>query len=117
MEKKITFKQLCDYAMAKGYTPRQDPSKAKDYTQYYFAMYNQIYMALYQGERRIIRGHDKPEVCWICIDYNGKLYSIPSRTIRSSPMLCGFGLSDEAKDNICDFLGITRKHNELQKLL
>lgn len=64
-----------------------------------------------------MRGHDKPEVCWVCIDYNGKLYSIPSRTIRSSPMICGFALSDEAKHDIFQFLGLDRKKQELQKLI
>lgn len=39
MENKITFKHLCDYALANDYPARTEPNKAKDYTQHYFAMY------------------------------------------------------------------------------
>ena len=117
MEQKISFELLCNYAKEKGYTARTEPNKAKDYTQHYFCMYGQIYMALYQGERRTLRGHDKPEVCWVCIDCNGKLYSVPSRQIRNSPTICGFGLTDRAKAEIKQYMGITRKCEELNKLL
>lgn len=117
MERKISFNTLCKYAQAKGYTARTEPNTAKDYTKYYFTMYNQIYMSLYQGERRTLRGHDKPEVCWICVDYNGQLCSVPSRQIRTSTMIRGFSLSERAKEEIAQYMGITRKCEELNKLL
>ena len=117
MGEKALFRILCEYAKDKGFAARNEESKAKDYTQHYFCMYNQIYMALYEGERRIVRGHDKPEVCWICIDYNGDLHSIPSRTIRTSTQLRGFGLYGPAKEKILEYMGYTRKHNELNNLL
>lgn len=117
MENRITFNVLCKYAQEMGYTPRTEPNRAKDYTQYYFAMYNQTYMSLYQGERRTLRGHDKPEVCWVCIDYNGRLHSVPSRHIRTATMIRGFSLSERAKEEIARYMGITRKCEELNKLL
>ena len=117
MGEKAFFRVLCDYAKSQGFAARNEESKAKDYTQHYFSMYNQIYMSLYEGEKRTLRGHDKPEVCWICIDYNGKISSIPSRTIRTATQIRGFGLSDTAKEDILDFMGYTRRHNELNNLL
>lgn len=115
--RKITFPQIIRYAEAKGYEHRGEPSRAKDYTQYYFTQYGQIYMALYEGPRRILRGHDKPEVCWWCIDHNGKIVSLPSRSIRTSDYISGFGLTDKAKEEIFTFLGINRKSKELSQLI
>ena len=117
MEQRLSFPLLCRYAQAMGYTARTEPNSAKDYTQHYFTMYNQIYMALYQGERRTLRGHDKPEVCWVCIDYNGELHSVPSRQIRTSTTIRGFVLSNRAKTEIERYMGITRKREEINKLL
>lgn len=117
MEEKITFDLLCRYAKAKGYTARTEPNAAKNYSKYCFGMYNQIYMALYQVERIVFSGHDKPEVAWVCIDYNGTLRCLASRQIRTSKAIREFGLSDKAKQDILNYMGITRKRKELNKLL
>lgn len=117
MEYKITFNQIVKYAEGLGYEHREGPSRAKDYTQYYFRQYGQIYMVLYEGPRRVIRGHSKPEVCWWCIDHSGNIISLPARSIRTSDCICGFGLHEEAKKKIFTFLGIDRKAEELSQLI
>lgn len=105
MEQTITFEDVCEYAKNAGFAPRGEESKAKDYTQTYWhnpwAHFN--IMVLYEGEKRTLRGHEKPEVCWICIDCFGNIMSIPSRHIRMMDSICGFGLTAEGRDKIIKY--------------
>lgn len=105
MKYKITFEDVCEYAKSVGFAPRGEESRAKDYTQTYWhnpwGHFN--LMVLYEGEKRILRGHDKPEVCWICIDGFGEVMSIPSRHIRMMNNICGFGLTTEGSDKILKY--------------
>lgn len=86
------FDTVCRYGELR-YNRREGPSKAKDLScTYYYNHWKQVnIMALFEGEKRTLRGHDKPEVCWICIDEFGELSSIPARHLRMMDSICGFG--------------------------
>jgi hypothetical protein len=61
-------------------------------------------MALYEGEKRTLRGHDKPEVCWICIHGDGSVSSVPSRYFRTFMIeKKGFGFTQNGKQKIADY--------------
>lgn len=90
---KIEFWELIDYAKEKGYPERKDKSKrVKDMTGRMFVTFFQTVIVLYEGEKRIVRGHDKPEVCWICMAEDGKIMSIPARQLRAATKATGFCL-------------------------
>lgn len=79
------FKRVCDFAL-RGFPAREDASKAKDITGMIFintyTNSDMRWIALYEGERRIVGNRDTPEVCWICIGENGHIKSIAARHIR-----------------------------------
>lgn len=97
MEQRITFEEIIEYAEIMGFAHREGPSRAKNYSHLYFYNHwvHESIMVLYEGERRTLRGHDKPEVCWICVNYRGQVMSVPSRHLRLMDSMCGFGLSDQ----------------------
>lgn len=107
MEQKLLFQDVCDYALWKGFEPRpiEEKSRAKDYTQTYWKCPwdGSTLMALYEGVRRTLRGFEKPEVCWVCIDPYGNIRSIPSRHIRMMGPMCGFGFTDDARNEILKY--------------
>lgn len=99
----LTFEEVVKYAEIKGYTHREEPSRAKDYTKTYWEypwIPNTTIMALYEGEKRTLRGKKEPEVCWICISCYGNIMSVPSRHIRKMKELRGFGFLPEISDHI-----------------
>lgn len=100
----LTFELVCDYAK-QVFSPREDVSKAKDYTKTYWDLpySGRRVMALYEGEKRTLRGHDKPEVCWICVDEYGGVFSVPSRYIRKADMVCGFGFFPAGRQRLIDY--------------
>lgn len=100
----MTFELVCDYAK-QAFAPREGKSKAKDYTQTYWDLpySGRRVMALYEGEKRTLRGHDEPEVCWICVDEYAGVFSVPSRYIRKADMLCGFGFNPSGRQRIIDY--------------
>lgn len=106
MEKKfeMTFELVCEYAK-EAFPPRTDLSKAKDYTKTYWDLpySGRRVMALYEGEKRTLRGHDKPEVCWICVDEYAGVFSVPSRYIRQADMVCGFGFNPSGRQRLIDY--------------
>lgn len=99
----LTFDDVVKYAELKGYAHREEPSKAKDYTQTFWDYPwrpNTTIMALYEGERRTLRGKKEPEVCWICISCYGDIISVPSRHIRKMCEKRGFSFLPDVKDHI-----------------
>ena len=102
MEQKLTFANVCRYAEICGRSHRQEASRAKDMAQLYLYMPwgNKTIMVLYEGERRVVRGHDKPEVCWICVGPDAELMSIPSRTLRMMTPRPGFGFWERGRDKV-----------------
>lgn len=102
----MTFDLVCDYAK-QYYKPRpaEENSRAKDMTQTYWIRPwdNAKLMVLYEGERRQLKGRDKPEVCWICVDEYGNLTSTPSRHFRLMGCSCGFGFNDTGRQAIIDY--------------
>lgn len=112
MEHKKDFETVCRYGEL-NYKRREGPSRAKDYTQTYYWNHWQkcSIMALYEGEKRTLRGHDKPEVCWICIDQYGALHSIPSRHLRLMDQKCGFGFIPGVWEAMFDVLDWAEEQN------
>lgn len=102
MEKKITFEDVVRYAELCGKAHRSDSSRAKDMSQLLLhnPYNNQNIMVLYEGERRTPRGHDKPEVCWICISPDGSLSSVPSRVLRQMGPSRGFGFWPKGREKL-----------------
>lgn len=99
----LTFEEVVKYAEMKGYAHREDQSRAKDYTKTYWEYPwrpNTTIMALYEGEKRTLRGKKEPEVCWICISCYGDIMSVPSRHIRKMNAVRGFGFMPEISDHI-----------------
>ena len=85
------FETVCKYANLR-YKPRQGESRATDMSHKYF--YNHWkhtrIMVLYEGDKRILKGHDTAEVCWICINEYGGVDSIPARHLRMMEEKPGF---------------------------
>lgn len=100
----MTFELVCEYAR-QAFPPREGESKAKDYTQTYWDLPygGRRVMALYEGEKRTLRGHDKPEVCWICIDEYAGVFSVPSRYIRKADAVKGFGFFPAGRQQLIDY--------------
>lgn len=102
----LTFEEIIKYAELLGYEHRDDISRAKDYTFTFWQTpnYDKI-MVLYEGQRRILRGHIEPEVCWICLHQDGFVSSVPSRYFRRFYIqLKGFPLTQEGKQKIADII-------------
>lgn len=96
----MTFEKVCKYAQ-QFYSPRMDKSRSKDITQTFWQYpWGTKIMVLYEGQRRTLRGHDKPEVCWICIDNSGKVSSLASRNIRKMKQIAGFRFNKNVADMI-----------------
>ena len=86
----MRFETVENYAK-QFYSPRLDKSRAKDMTKTFWQYpWGTTIMVLYEGEKRTLRGKQKPEVCWICIDNAGKVSSIAARHIRNMKQLAGF---------------------------
>ena len=103
---RFTFEEVVKYAEYLGYQHRNEPSRAKDYTFTFWRtpQYDSV-MVLYEGPKRLIRGHKEAEVCWICIHEDGSVSSIPSRYFRNYfTQLPGFGFNDEGKQKVCDVI-------------
>ena len=109
----MTFELVCDYA--KQYfapRPAEEKSRAKNMTQTYWKTpwgYEKI-MVLYEGERRQLKGRNKPEVCWICVDEYGNLKSYPSRYFRMMESRCGFGFNDIGRQAIINYYYEKKQH-------
>lgn len=98
---RIEFYELCDYALLdRGYPARakEEKSRAKDMTGQILNLFGSNYLVLYEGERRILRGHDKPEVCWICVSEDGKVTSIAARHLRKGTPVSGFALWEDFRN-------------------
>lgn len=91
----ITFEEVCRYAERSGALHREGESKSKNLTQtYWFNPWRRCpIMVLYEAPKRVLFGHTKEEVCWICIDPEGNLYNEASRNIRRMETRTGFGFS------------------------
>ena len=106
MNYNFTFEEIVYYAEQNGYEHRGEPSRAKDFTfTFWMSPWSgEVIMVLYEGERRILRGHETPEVCWICIYPDGSVGSIPSRYLRRHYIQQkGFAFSHIGKQRIADF--------------
>ena len=102
----FTFDDIVKYAEALGWEHRGEPSRAKDYTMTFWEepMSHSVIMALYEGERRTLRGKDKPEVCWICIHGDGSISSVPSRYFqRYYTEKKGFYFTQTGKQKLADY--------------
>ena len=102
----FTFDDVVGYAEGLGWEHRGEPSKAKDYTMtfWYSGWSHETIMALYEGEKRTLRGKKNPEVCWICLHSDGSVSSVPSRYFRTFMIeKKGFWLTDEGKQRIANY--------------
>ena len=102
----FTFDDVVKYAEALGWKHREGPSRAKDYTMtFWHSGWNgETIMALYEGEKRTLRGKDKPEVCWICIHGDGSVSSVPSRHLQKYyTQKKGFYLTENGKQKLADY--------------
>lgn len=92
-EQKPLFDKICKAATL-YYPPREDASKSHDWAGFIYTNVwsdsDMRYIVLYEGEKRTLRGHDKPEVCWIVIGENGQLQSVASRHLRKMRPADGF---------------------------
>lgn len=111
---KLTFEDVIGYAEWMGYNHRGEVSKATDWTQSYLQnpWNGAVIMVLYEGEKRIVGNHDAPEVCWICIDINGRLYSTPSRYLRRMTKLRGFGFTDIGREALSQYFAAVRAEHQ-----
>lgn len=92
---KITMAEVIDYArLDKGFTKREGKSRAKDLQGKMYRFYGKDLLVLYEGDKRVLRGHDKPEVCWICIDCFGCVQSIAARHLRHCDPCSSFCFCD-----------------------
>ena len=109
----FTFEEVIKYAESLGWEHRGEPSKAKDYTMTFWRTpYGETVMSLYEGEKRTLRGKDKPEVCWICIHADGSVSSLPSRYFRNYMVeTTGFKFSNEGRQRIADFYNNGGQYN------
>lgn len=90
---KPLFDEVC--RAAQSIMPkRMTASKATDWTGY---IYRNIwsdsdmrYIVLYEAEKRIVKGHTQPEVCWAVIAESGQLFSVPARHLRRMEEKSGF---------------------------
>lgn len=112
----FTFDEIVKYAESLGWKHRGEPSRAKDYTKTFWQTpYGEVIMALYEGERRTLRGHDKPEVCWICIHSDGSVSSLPSRYFqRYMTEKRGFRFSEYGKQTLADFYNNEGGNNNVE---
>lgn len=92
-EQEPLFNKICEIAQ-EMFPARTDKSHSKDMTGLIFVNSysdsNMRWIVLYEGEKRILRGHDTPEVCWICIGENGQLQSMAARNLRKMKFVNGF---------------------------
>lgn len=104
----FTFEEAIRYAELLGYEHRGEPSRAKDYTYTFWQTphYDKL-MVLYEGKKRILRGHNEPEVCWICLHQDGSVSSVPSRYFRKNyTQIQGIPLYQDGKQKMADVLRI-----------
>ena len=107
MENRFTFEEIIQYAEKQGLEHRGEKSRAFDYTHtyWYSPFTGDIYMVLYEGKKRIIRGHKTAEVCWVCVRQDGVLSSVPSRYFRKYyEPIQGFVFNDAGRQKIVDIL-------------
>lgn len=112
--KKLTFEDVCNYAEWLGFKHRGEPSKSHDWTQKYVwnGWLDRQMMVLYEGPKRIVRGHKEPEVCWICVTEDGRVLSVPSRHLRKMELLPGFAFSGDGRNCINEYFDtINTKEN------
>lgn len=100
----MTYELVEEYAKQER-SPRTDVSRAKDMSHTFWELpWNGMnIMVLYEGERRTLRGHQKPEVCWICVNEYGDILSIAARHIRQANYKCGFGFNPIGRQKIIDY--------------
>ena len=103
-----TLEEIIELAKQE-WEPRGEESKATDYSHmfWYDPLSRQGAMTLYEGKKRIVRGHDKEEVCWITVFSDGSIGSVPSRTIRKY-FECkpGFSFNEQGRQRINHALNI-----------
>lgn len=101
-ERKLTFQDVCDYAEKIGCGHRQGVSRAKNYAGQFFYHHwlHRVVMALYEAPKRTIKGHNKPEVCWWCLDSAGNVHNVPSRHLRTMDVAKGLGIWTSGYDTI-----------------
>ena len=99
-----SFEEVCRFARLK-YAPRADKSRAKNMAQTYFI--NPVglaHMVLYEIDRQIKRGGDKPEVYWVVIDQKGHLHRMAATSIRKLCYVPGFSFYNGVWNNIWEAL-------------
>lgn len=109
----FTFDDVVKYAEGLGWEHRKEPSRARDYTMtFWHSGWNgETIMALYEGEKRTLRGKDKPEVCWVCIHGDGSVSSVPSRHFQKYyTEKRGFYFTQAGKQRLADYF--TRQEEE-----
>lgn len=101
-ERKLTFEDVCLYAEKLGCGHREGPSKAKNVAGQFFYNHwtHRIIMPLYEGPKRTIKGKNKPEVCWWCLDSAGNVSSVPSRYLRMMDAAKGLAIWNSGYDII-----------------
>lgn len=101
-DKRLSFEDVVRYAELCECEHRGEPSKATDHTGKFF--YNHWLgldmVVLYEGPRRVLAGHDKPEVCWWCLCEDGGVRSIAARHLRMMDEKKGFVFYDRAYEMI-----------------
>ena len=110
----MTFNDVCHYAELSGCSHREDPSRAKDYTQNYFwSPWRKRYlMVLYEAPRRILRGGTKPEVCWWCIDSDANISNEAARNLRLMEPAKGLGIGKEGYEKMMKVLNGIKEDDE-----
>jgi hypothetical protein len=109
------FELLCEFARLRGFAPRQGPSRATNHagTFRYNHWSHATIMPLYEGEQRTLKGKEKPEVCWVCIDEYGGIASVPARHLRMMDKKPGFGfIMSETWERIKDFIDYIKIQKE-----
>lgn len=105
-DRKLTFDGVCEYAEKLGCAHRQGVSKATNHAGRFFYNHWQrrTIMALYEAPKRTLKGKDKPEVCWWCIDSAGNISNVPARHLRTMDVVKGLAIWDVGYDKIIKVL-------------
>ena len=105
-ERKLTFEDVCIYAEKLGCAHREGVSKAKNHAGQFFYNHwtHRIIMPLYEGPKRAIKGKEKPEVCWWCLDSAGNISNVPSRYLRIMDAAKGLAIWTSGYDKIINII-------------
>lgn len=103
------FEIVCAYAQRK--IPKRkdiEKSRAKDMSRLMFknpwARDNKHHIVLYETDKQIARGKDKPEVYWVVLDEDGRVRKMPARNIRQMDFIPGFVFAPGVYDHILSVL-------------